>query len=171
MGARSSSQPPSTQPSTSQAGPSQACDRRPRALCSTSSGKRVDEAILADQLSLNTSVEDQLASSVQESTNLHLAFYQWLALEMCKLSKELWTGFMLNLFNMVERYRNLQAQQPVPPPPPQPAQLPAVQLQQQQSGFVRPLSAPPVASPPSFCQQMTHTQLWQPGTEIQAHQG
>ena len=45
--ARSSSQVRSgTQPSTSQAGPSQAHDRRPRAGSSTSTGKRVDEAIL-----------------------------------------------------------------------------------------------------------------------------
>ena len=44
--ARSSTLPPSTQPSTSQAGPSKPCDRRPRAATSTSSGKQVDEAIL-----------------------------------------------------------------------------------------------------------------------------
>ena len=82
---------------------------------------------------------------------------------------------MRDPFNMVESYRNLQTQQLVPPPPPPPppqlTQLPAVQLQPQQSGFMCPLSTPPVVSPPSFYQQMTHTQPWQSGTEIQPHQG
>ena len=97
-----------------------------------------------------------------------------MGLEMFKLSKELWTGFMHHLFNLVESYRNLQAHQsvlhpPPPPPPPQPAQLSAVQLQQQQLAFVCPSSAPPLVSPPSFRQQIT--QPWQPGTDIQPHQG
>ena len=174
--AHSSSQVPSgTQPSTSQASPSQACDRRPRSATSTSTGKRVDEAILklAKWLNLNTGVQDRLASAVQESTNPCLAFCQWMGLEACKLSEELWTGFMHDSFQMMECYRQLQAQQPVtpPPPPPQPAQHPAVQLQQQQSGFMCPSSAPPVVSPPSFHQQMTDTQLWQPSADLQPHHG
>ena len=66
----SSSQAPSgTQPSTSQASPSQARDRRPRPATSTSTDKRVDEAILklAERLNLNTGVQDSLASAVQET--------------------------------------------------------------------------------------------------------
>ena len=58
---RSSSQVPSgTQPSMSQPGPSQACDRRASASSSTSTGKRVDEVILklAEQLAVNTGVQD-----------------------------------------------------------------------------------------------------------------
>ena len=51
----------------------------------------MDEAILkqADRLSINTGVQDLLASAVQESTNPCLAFSQWMGLEMCKLSEEL----------------------------------------------------------------------------------
>ena len=125
---------------------------------------------LAEWLSLNTGVQDRLASAVQESTNPCVAFCQWMGLEACKLSEELWTGFMHDSFQVMERYRQLQAQHPVPPPP-QPAQRLAVQLQQQQSGFVRPLSAPPVVSPPSFHQQMPHSQLWQPSADLRPHQG
>ena len=58
--ARSSSQVPSgTQPSTSQAGPSQAHGRRPKATTSTSTGKRVNKAILklAEWLTVNTGVQ------------------------------------------------------------------------------------------------------------------
>ena len=65
--------------------------------------------------------------------------------------------------------KQLQAQQPVPPPPP--PEHPAVQLQHQQLGFVCPSSTPPVVSPLSFCQQMTHTLPWQPSTDLQPHQG
>ena len=65
-------------------------------MSSTSTGKRVDEAILklAEWLSLNTGVQDCLASAVQESSNPRLAFCQWMGLEAYKLSEELWTGFM-----------------------------------------------------------------------------
>ena len=109
---RSSSQPPSTQlPSTSQVGRSQPPrDRRPRAP-SSGSGKHVDEAILklADFLSQNTGVQDRLATAVQDSTDPRLAFCQWMGLEMSKLDKELWTGFMHESFNPVEHYTNLQA--------------------------------------------------------------
>ena len=75
--ARSSSQVPSgMQPITSQADPSHIRDRRPKVTSSTSIGKRVDEAILklGDRLSLNTGVQDRLASAIQESTNPRLAF-------------------------------------------------------------------------------------------------
>ena len=150
-----------TAPSTSQASPSQPSrDRRSRALSSSSSGKRVDEAILklADWLNLNTGVEDQLASAVQESTNPRLAFCQWMGLGMSKLSEEQWTGFIRDSFNKVKSYRNLQGQLPVHPPP-LPAQLLAVQLQQQQSAFVCPSSEPPLASPPTFHQQITQPAL------------
>ena len=123
------------QPSTSQPSPSQARDRRPKATTSTSTGKRVDKAILklAECLTINTGVQDRLASTIQEGSNPHLAFCHWMGLEACKLSEELWTGFMQESFQMIQCFRQLQAQQPVPPPPPppQPAQHPAVQLQQQ----------------------------------------
>ena len=101
-------------------------------MTSTSTGKSVDEDILklVDQLSLNTGVQDCLANVIQESINLRLAFCQWMGLEACKLSEELLTSFMHDSFQMMERYRQLHAQQLVPPPPPhpQPAQHPAVQL-------------------------------------------
>ena len=82
--ARSSSQPPSgTQPSTSQAGPSQARDRRSRAVSSTSTGKRINEAILklAEQLAVNTGGQDRLSSAIQEGSDERLAFCQWMGLE------------------------------------------------------------------------------------------
>ena len=91
--AHSSSQSPSgMQSSMSQAGPSEACDRRPKPATSTSTGKRVDEAILklAEQLTVNTGVQDYLASAVQEGSNPHIAFCQWMGLEACKLTAELW---------------------------------------------------------------------------------
>ena len=129
-------------------------------MTSTSTGKRVDEAILklADHLTINTCVQDHLASAIQEGSNQCLAFSGSMGLEACKLSEELWTKFMQVSFQMIQHLRQLQAQQPVPPPPPpaQPAHHPAVQLQQQ-SAFVRPSSAPPVVSPPSFHQEMPHT--------------
>ena len=52
-------------------------------MSSTSTGKRVDGAILklAEWLSLNTGVQDCLASAVQESSNPCLAFCQWMGLE------------------------------------------------------------------------------------------
>ena len=140
---RSSSQVPSgMQLSTSQASPSQVCDRRPKAESSTSTGKRVNESIikLAEQLAVNTGVQDRLASAVQEGSNERLAFCQLMGLEACTLSEELWTKFIQESFQMIKHFRQLQAQQPVPPPPPpplppQPAQHPAVQ-QHQQSVFV-----------------------------------
>ena len=100
---------------------------------STSSGKQVDEAILtlAEWLNLNTGVQDRLGSAVQESSNLHLAFCQWMGLEACKLSEELWTRFMQESFQMIQLH--------------------------QQSAFVCLSSAPPVMTPPSLCQQMPHT--------------
>ena len=68
-------------------------------------------------------------------------------------------------FQMIQPFRQLQAQQPVPPPPPPPppppAQHPAVQ-QHQQSVLVHPSSAPPVVTPPTFLQQMPQPQQWQP---------
>ena len=74
---------------------------------------------------------------------------------------------MRESFNLVERYRNIQAHQPVPPPPPppQPAQLPAVQPQQQQKPFLHPSSTHPLALPLTFCQQLNEP--WQPGTDFQ----
>ena len=60
----SSQEPSGMQSSTSQAGPSHVCDRRPKITSSTSSCKRVDEAIFkqAEQLSLNTGVQNRLAT-------------------------------------------------------------------------------------------------------------
>ena len=79
-------------------------------MTSTSTGKRVDEAILklAEWLNLNTGVQDH-TSAIQESTNPCLAFCQWMGLEACKLSEDLLTGFMCDSFNMVECYMQLQA--------------------------------------------------------------
>ena len=80
--ARSSSQPPrASQPNTSQASPSQVRSSRPKALSTT--GKRVDEAILklAEHMVLNTSVQDRLATVVQDGSNEWLAFCQWMGLE------------------------------------------------------------------------------------------
>ena len=109
-----------------------------------------------------------------QAAKANTARQQWMGLEMSKLSGELWRGFMCDSFNLVECYRNLQAQQLVfhPPPPPQPIQLPAVQLQKKQLAFVCTSSTPPLASPPSFRTQMTQPwQPWQPGTEIHPHLG
>ena len=135
---------------------------------SSGSGKCVDETILklSDHLSQNTGVQDQLATAVQESTSPHLAFCQWMGLEMSKLDNELWTGFSREAFNLVEHYRTIQAHQPVPHPlPPQLAQLPAVQPQQQPLPFVHHLSGPPLVSPPTYHQQLN--QPWQPGIDFQ----
>ena len=54
----SSQQPSASQPSTSQAGPSQVCDKRPKAPSTTV--KRVDKAILklGKHMASNTSVQD-----------------------------------------------------------------------------------------------------------------
>ena len=82
--AHSSSQLPSaSQPSTYQAGSSQIREKRPKAWSTT--GVRVNEAILklAGHMALNTSVQDQLASAVQEGSNEWLAFFQWMGLEVC----------------------------------------------------------------------------------------
>ena len=151
----------------SQAGPSQIRDRRHKAASTT--GKRVDEAILklAERMASNTSVQDRLASAVQEGSNEHLAFWQWKGLEACKLSEQLWTAFMQESFQMIIRFRQLQEQQPLPPPPPpQPAQHPVVQ-QPQQSAFVCPSSAPPVVTPPPFCQQQPQQQPQQEILDLQ----
>ena len=167
-----SSQAPSQLPRTSQAGPSQAPrDRRPRAASSTGTGKRVDKAILklADHLSQNTGVQDQLQSAVQESGKPPVAFCQWMGLEMMsKLDEELWTGFMCEAFDLVAHYRQLQTQQLAPPPPPpQAVQQTSVQPQPYQPS-VPPWSAPPLPSPP-FWQQMDPA--WQPGPSTEFNQG
>ena len=65
---------------------------------------------------------------------------------------------------MMQCFRQLQAQQPVPPPPPQPAQHPAVQ-QHKQAACMHPSSAPPVVTPPTFCQQMPQPQQWPPADQ------
>ena len=72
---------------------------------------------------------------------------------------------MHEAFNLVECYRTLQAHKLVPHPPPPPAQLPAVQPQQHQPSFVCHSSAPLLASPPTYGQQLNQT--WQPGTDFQ----
>ena len=93
---------------------------------------------------------------------------QWMGLEACKLSEELWTRLMQESYQMIQCFRQLQAQQLVPPPP-QPALHPAVQ-QHQQSAFVCPSSAPPVVTPPTFHQQISQPQPWQPITDLQLPQ-
>ena len=62
----------------------------------SSTGKRVDEVILklADLLSQNTGMQDQLQSTVQESAKPCITFCQRMGLEISKLEEELWTGFM-----------------------------------------------------------------------------
>ena len=75
-------------------------------------GKRVDKAILklADRLSQNTGMQDRLQSAVQESAKPCITFCQWMGLEMSKLDKEHWTGFMHKALDLVTRYRQLQTQ-------------------------------------------------------------
>ena len=141
------SQVPSQLPSTSHASPSQApCDRRPRAVSSTGTGKRVYDAILklADHLSQDTGVQDRLQSAVQESAKPDITFCQWMGSEMSKVDKELWTGFMHETFDLVACYRQLQTQQPAPPPPPPPPQAvqqPRVQPQPYQPSVTPILAA------------------------------
>ena len=109
-----------TQPSTSQAGPSQACDRKPKAATNTSTGKRVYDAILklAAWLTINTGVQDHPASAVEDRNNPHLTFLPVDGPEGVQAFRGAVDRVHAGVLPDDSALQAAQAQQLVPPPPP-----------------------------------------------------